>query len=40
MVKRAKKKGDRKPEYSIKNKWWAMILLGLILFLVLLERFF
>jgi len=30
MVKRAKKKGDRKPEYSIKNKWWAMILLGLI----------
>ena len=30
MVRRAKEKGDRKPEYFVPTKWWIIAILGLV----------
>jgi len=39
MVKKAKKKGNRKPEYSIPVNWWIIGLLSLIFILGILSEF-
>jgi len=40
MAKKAKKKGDRKPEYSIPIKWWIVGLISLIFTLGILFKLF
>ena len=40
MIKRAKKQGNRKPEYSVPAKWWIVILLSLIFIFGVIREIF